>query len=345
MVNNELLTFVKDQVAQGKTRPEIQDMLVTKGGWDDKDVDEAFETMQMSGMSMPHVLQKMDDAEKGKDAAASSPSVHSYESPVQEQKPAEQPQVAFNSFLSGRSAPKVMEPNADLPVETDTHMHVSAPAPVAAPNPVPASFGVDLTPEPKPVPPLSFTAQRVAPAYTPAPKPIAVEMLSEFHQNIPPSVAEPALRPAINPVVSPALSSAPAWQMRQEIKPEPLPSVPPPAPAENIIRPAFAPEGQPKTEAPMFKPDLDLDSASKPVRVASILPPKQSPPRVLDPSNQPRAKILPFMSPSDRPDSVIMPKPKPRVLFGIIMLFIGLVIGSVLMHAYLSGYFDALLGR
>ena len=325
-------------------------MLVTKGGWDDKDVDEAFETMQMAGTSMPHMLQKMDDAAKEKDATAVSLSVHSEIQPLQETKqpvqPSGKPQVAFNSFLTGRSAPKVMELNSNLSAESETRASLSATVDASAPSSVPASFGVDLTPEPKPVPPPSFMNPRTSSVYAPEPKPLTTGMSSDVLRSDPAPFMEPAPQPAIDSFVSVEPSPTPVWQMRQEIKPEPPLVAPSPAPPINIIRPALnVNNGQSKIEAPAFKPNFDLDAAPKSDRSAPILPPRQVPPRVVDPNNQTRAKILSFVEPQERSDSVIMPKSKPRVLFGIIMLLLGLVIGSVLMHAYLSGYFDALLRR
>ncbi|MCK9351445.1 MAG: hypothetical protein WCT49_02365 [Candidatus Paceibacterota bacterium] len=56
MINNELLTFIKDRMAQGSTREQITDMLVTHGGWNGGDVEEAFDTMDIAGSSMKSAM-------------------------------------------------------------------------------------------------------------------------------------------------------------------------------------------------------------------------------------------------------------------------------------------------
>ena len=56
MINNELLTFIKERTAQGSTKEQITDMLVTHGGWDSADVEEAFDTMDISSRSMKSAM-------------------------------------------------------------------------------------------------------------------------------------------------------------------------------------------------------------------------------------------------------------------------------------------------
>ncbi|MFA5831740.1 MAG: hypothetical protein WC878_08005 [Candidatus Paceibacterota bacterium] len=68
MINNELLSFIKERRSQGETKEQITDMLVAHGGWDKKDVEEAFETIDISGTSMPSMVGAM---QMQKDAAAS----------------------------------------------------------------------------------------------------------------------------------------------------------------------------------------------------------------------------------------------------------------------------------
>jgi hypothetical protein len=59
MINNELLSFIKERRSQGETKEQITDMLVAHGGWDKKDVEEAFDTIDISGTSMPGMVGAM----------------------------------------------------------------------------------------------------------------------------------------------------------------------------------------------------------------------------------------------------------------------------------------------
>lgn len=42
MKNQELVNYIKQQLDQGVSKEEVTDKLVSKGGWDKQDVDEAF---------------------------------------------------------------------------------------------------------------------------------------------------------------------------------------------------------------------------------------------------------------------------------------------------------------
>ena len=56
MINNELLAFIKERLGQGSSKEQITDMLVTHGGWDKKDVEEAFDTLEIAGKSMKSAM-------------------------------------------------------------------------------------------------------------------------------------------------------------------------------------------------------------------------------------------------------------------------------------------------
>lgn len=79
MINNELLTFIKERLAQGTAKEQITDMLVTHGGWDQKDVEEAFDTMDIAGSSMTTAMSSLSKKSDSDNSAKISAS--------QEQKP------------------------------------------------------------------------------------------------------------------------------------------------------------------------------------------------------------------------------------------------------------------
>jgi RNAse (barnase) inhibitor barstar len=45
MITQELLGYIKEEIAKGRTREEINKTLVSAGGWDDNDISEAFRTI------------------------------------------------------------------------------------------------------------------------------------------------------------------------------------------------------------------------------------------------------------------------------------------------------------
>jgi hypothetical protein len=55
MINNEILSFIKEQLGGGATKTQLKNMLVTQGGWDEQDVEEAFETLSPAPVSSPVV--------------------------------------------------------------------------------------------------------------------------------------------------------------------------------------------------------------------------------------------------------------------------------------------------
>jgi hypothetical protein len=79
MINNELLTFIKERLAQGTAKEQITDMLVTHGGWEQKDVEEAFDTMDIAGSSMATAMSSLSKKSDSDNAAKVSA--------LQEQKP------------------------------------------------------------------------------------------------------------------------------------------------------------------------------------------------------------------------------------------------------------------
>jgi hypothetical protein len=89
MINNEILTFIKERLAQGSTHEQITDMLVTHGGWDNKDVEEAFDTLDISGSSMVSVMNDMSKASK---------KIEEEEEQVEQKTP--EPETKVNTVLS-----------------------------------------------------------------------------------------------------------------------------------------------------------------------------------------------------------------------------------------------------
>lgn len=57
MVTPELLEYVRTEIAKGKTREEINKVLISGGGWSQADLSEVFRTViPMQGVVIPNLV-------------------------------------------------------------------------------------------------------------------------------------------------------------------------------------------------------------------------------------------------------------------------------------------------
>lgn len=109
MINNEILSFIKDQLAHGATKDKVKDMLIAEGGWDDKDVEEAFETINFSGTSYPSVLRNAEALEIKNEGKSNPPS--SFAPEPAKTVSGNAPSTVFFPGSSHIEQPKIMEPS------------------------------------------------------------------------------------------------------------------------------------------------------------------------------------------------------------------------------------------
>lgn len=149
MINNEILSFVKEQTAQGTTKDQIKEMLVTQGGWDDKDVEEAFETVHFPDKSYPSAVKNM-MADMGKSEGMNKP----LESPpislplANSSKMESTPQSARSPLLPHIDVSRNMTPSSDIASfsskreKEGSSFPVQPPVVVTTPFPPPITSGV-----------------------------------------------------------------------------------------------------------------------------------------------------------------------------------------------------------
>lgn len=354
-------------------------MLVTHGGWDDKDVDEAFDNINLAGVSMPSVLTSLVGKKEEPAPAPAEPAPVT--APTQPAQPA-QPTPSF-STVNGA-------------------VHLASPSPVApfqdepTPNPSSAFMGGRST---QPVA-SSPTAQQTggfvpAASFQQRPGPRTMEPTQNIELNtqaapkpatpvMPPQSIVPA-QPATAPIspVQPRPSDAPSEAIMaaipgmkaptppQESKPNLLseirtkfsagdpvrpqtPQIPAPAPVPVVKQqtvPGMMPSvtSQQVREAPItpfVQPKVMQPRPSVPVTPITSAPAPATAPR-MNPIQQlvPGQGIQPMQNPTNLgmqyapATTVLKQKPRGRKLFGAVMFIMGLIIGAVVMHAYLSGYF------
>lgn len=332
MINNEILSFIKDQLAQGIAKNQVKEMLVGEGGWDEKDVEEAFETINFSGTSYPAVLKNVSaQAEKEEKELASSiapaAGVKSGFTPASELMNAlsgstKPNPVSFSPGLSHVEQPKTMEPSTApvsfSPVDIAPPSRLNSEPAVS--SPVTGNNGLG-----------SLRARIASGVSAPAP-------VSEPASFFPP--------PTISPVAEPALHSSP----------KPLPVTAPTTFTPPVVTVASAPtvahtpsvfsslpfmhKAAPVTPVPVVTPPVtssmpSLSSSQNPQPIA-VFPKGQA--GILNPRLSPTPAQLATMKSQ---------KSGGGHFFLATMLFIiGLAIGAISMNAYMKGYIktDALNG-
>lgn len=63
MITDQVLSFIRDQIAQGKTPEDIRQILMAQGGWSSQDIDEAFKAASESTIpvSTPPIMNTIPD--------------------------------------------------------------------------------------------------------------------------------------------------------------------------------------------------------------------------------------------------------------------------------------------
>lgn len=334
MINNEILSFIKGQVAQGTTKDQVKDMLVTQGGWDEKDVEEAFETISFSGTSYPSVLKnaealaiKSDEIEeKNKSSkAAFVPASELMKSVSSTIRP-----TIFSPGLSHIEQPKSMEPsmpgssfpsNAVLSPQTSVEQPVKVVSADLRPNDTGANNTMSNA--------LAGLRERIASGVS-APAPIS-EPVSVFH-------------PIIQPVIKePVVSSSPYPQPVVTTSGNPPTSVGTVLPAMGngggvFSRQASSSQGVGQSATPS---PLSFLKTAAPSTVPSLKPSAQPlQPMAVFPKNQFGGGIGTHMSPTPAQLAALQQKKGGRFLLGFMMFLIGLALGGISMNAYMKGFIN-----
>lgn len=333
MINNEILSFVKEQVAQGTSRDQIKNLLVTQGGWDEKDVDEAFDTVSFAGTSYSSALKNTatganPNTEKNLGGGMSSPAPFS--SGAQVSAPRTMPafqQAARPASVAGFprvEQPKVMEPSDPnaFRVSASSPMNMSA---VAQSSDglgrlrEKVSSGASTTPS---FPPVGNAAPNVG-----MNPPLDQFRVAPLNKNMGEgrsvrSVAEPPAQPppGVSPVTKESLGAAPAM----EVSIKPVSSA---ASFQNISRSFGAVSSAP---APAVQ--------TTPVSAPSLVKPIDQPVAVFPKIDAGAPRMMP--TPAQLAALQAQKKQGNRFFLGFMMFLIGLLIGGILMNAYMHGYLN-----
>jgi hypothetical protein len=355
MINNEILSFIKSQLAEGATKDQVKNMLVAQGGWDEKDVEEAFETINFSGTSYPDLLKKAEalavkpeENEKPAEAFPLMPeltkSLSGIASPASSETGAKVGGIhepVFSPGLSHVEQPKSMEPS--MPSSSSPAVDIAPPSTRATPPPVQAisenpragntlgdnalgslrariASGVSQTPAPD----FGKTAPASFPVTPAAKEPVA----STFPK---PSVVSP------NNFSIPAVSPMPAAAAPKVVTSQPSPS----------LSPLFQGGMAQKSASPILS---SLGNTPKPSVMSAPALPIQQPVAVFP--KDPKMNVGTIGTVGTIGGSHISPTPAQlsvlraqkqkggRFLLGLLMFLIGLVIGGISMNAYMKGYIN-----
>ncbi len=326
MINNEILSFIKEQAAKGSTKEQLKDILITQGGWDEKDVEEAFEAVNFSGTSFPSVMKNAgaavfpnEEKKEGKSSGAFAPASELMKAVSSGVEPA-----VFPPGMSHVEQPKSMEPSAAFASE------MARPKEILQNDPYRTTAG--------------FASGGLAGMGARD----ALGVSAPGSQKAPPAVFQPMTPAVAKPMADisfPGLSnSAPAaYQPPSVVQPVAPFSV---VPNTGGFSQAQAPQplefpqgGRPPVG---FSPALSFNKA--PVQPASV-----SPSPVLMPSLRSMPSVggpagVMFNAPGFQTASSLSAmrgqkqKKKGRFLFGLIMFLAGFGIGAVFMNAYLQGF-------
>lgn len=317
MINNEILSFIKEQTAGGSTKAQVKDMLVTQGGWDEKDVDEAFETIGFSGTSYPSAVK---NAMKSEDGAAKSGGAFAPASQLMQAVSGSAHPAVFSPGMSHMEQPKSMEPSAAPTIsETMLRPKASAEAPMVSPlgavavapsgfggmgagNP---GFGADMKPAPVFQPVIKEPA--VASSF---PKPSGVAPATMYQ----PPVTQPA---------APSFASGAVGGF--------APTLAQPAPG------GFSPFAS-LNKTPMSSPAPSPSVMSAPLQQTQQAPSTMG----VFPKGSISSIGNPHGSPTPAQLAVLRSQKKGgRFLLGFMMFLVGIAVGGISMNAYMKGYINA----
>ncbi len=346
MINNEILSFIKEQTTQGTAKDQIKNLLVTQGGWDEKDVEEAFETITFSGTSYPSMVKSAaanlsQGAEKklgtvssfapfsSSAPAASAPSI----TPSSASQGGSVRPASFMPGLSHVEQPKVMEPSS------------------------PDAFNINTI---KPAPAVRVM-ETIQPVQRPAAAqaPIADGTLNRLRERIASGVvaapATPVVAPAQNiPLdqfkVNPLNRTANNASVQPVVSPRVQPIIKEPVVASTAVGASLGTD--PKIAAVAsgaVPPVASFQNISRNFGVASspgAAPLIQTMPVSATPAQPvavfPRSDVgsMPHITPTPAQLAALQAKAKQggRFLLGLIMFLVGLLIGGLLMNAYMNGY-------
>ncbi|MCX6736282.1 MAG: hypothetical protein NTZ13_04320 [Candidatus Parcubacteria bacterium] len=346
MINNEILNFIKDRHSQGETKEQITDMLVTHGGWDAKDVEEAYEAMEMSNTSMPSAISS---AEKEiiqslkKDEVKPEPA--SFATPVQSQ-----PEILKPTALNITPAPSTREKPTPVVVESKspvsgmksasifTMMAKSEPGKTLEPTIRPTVHTPELFVPPQTEIQKDTTSPAIPNPVNPNPSvsvPVEDEKtLKELRARFmegrivsPPVTATPSPTSPATPTASGGIGfpkTMPGAGLFSHSQQGMIPTEKPPMPID-VVAPTPTPTVQ------ETKPFI----APPPTRPFAGFPPGQ------------KVSVVPAGNIAQQkgslPQNFAQPKAPGRKLLSFFMFAIGVVCGGVAMHAYLNGYMDPAL--
>jgi hypothetical protein len=322
MINNEILSFIKEQTASGSTKEQVKDLLVTQGGWDEKDVDEAFETIGFSGTSYPSVLKNaITDAVKSEHPEVKSGGAFAPASQLMQAVSGGAHPAVFSPGMSHMEQPKSMEPSVPAISEAMLRPKAITEAPVVSPTgamaPAPGVFGVmgggnsGLG-----------TGMRPAPVFQPVIKEPAVA--SSFPK---PSDIAPATmyQPPVTQPAAPSFAGSAVGGFAPSLAQQPASG-------------GFSPFAS-LNKTPMSSPAPSPAVTSLPLQQMQQAPstmgvfPKGPISSIGNPHGSPTPAQLAVLRTQKQKGG--------RFLLGFMMFLVGIAVGGIFMNAYMKGYINA----
>ena len=350
MINNEILSFIKEQLAQGATKDKVKDMLVGQGGWDEKDVEEAFETISFSGTSYPSVLKSaVTDAVKSGEGNKSF-SV----SPVTRLQERSEPLVSATPVGAFTPASELMKAVSGGDVRPTVFSPVSSPI---------FSPGLSHVQQPKSMEPTapgsSFSGGVVSRPSTISAEPMRVASenprASDFVNNVGNNTGNNALS-GLRARIASGMSGGGAVPVEptsvfSPVVKEPMTYQAPPVvapvimggPTLSSVAASFAGGDNVAPRQPSFSQGMGQAGgfSSMPSLNKAPMPSPQPQPMSVFPKGpigivgNPRISATPAQLAALQGQNQ---KKGGRFLLGLMMFIVGLVLGGVLMNAYMNGY-------
>lgn len=332
MVNNEILSFVKEQTAQGKTKDEIRDMLVVHGGWDAKDVEEAFDSLALSGKVMPTATGFLGQTPKTDRPLTP---IQNFATPKEPQKTM-QPTTADASISADTQFKKMTEPlgKTPLPVGSVT-ISVSDPASAGKKettviSELRAKFSapVSVTPPSK-----ASDAPKVAAPTEPEKKPISIPPTTPIITPVLSGKATPVLNMPDMPTLK-ENTAAPQTPPENSYFASPLSSMKEVTPPPSAVKKEAAPGAPKETAGKGVSPNATVikrESGQTPTSPVFSQAQKMN----ISPVGISRSPTQYMRQTSGGGGG--------RKILGFSMFLTGVVAGSVSMHAFLNGYFDPVI--
>ncbi len=310
MINNEILSFIKEQIAQGTTKDQIKNMLVTQGGWDENDVVEAFDANSISGTSYPSVLKNaMAQAEKEEVKPLVFQPKPAFAQPVVQS----QSSLTPSSFqgMTGRQAPMSMEPSvppSEPHVVVTTALASNVPQTVTSES---SSGGMVANSDP-----MAGLRARLGAGLPGINQPVSTEAF-------PKAMSQNTTTPFAPPLTN----------MRQTVHNEPITST--------LPKPILTPEVSPIVTNIGYQSSFSPLPTIEKKTLEPLTPAPQ--PATIFPKGQ-GSFITPY---SPRGAAVIQPIQKRggRFLLGLMMFLVGIVVGGIAMHTYLYGTMNSILEK